>query len=114
LLVDRDHLRRHDIANSTAMPLRERARLRFRIGKQGKPPRWRARGPGFRPPHQVPFADDADEFPRLIDDWNSADAVVEQALCRVTDRGVRRDRDHWRGHDVARLHGSCSDATHTR
>jgi hypothetical protein len=73
-LPDRDDLSGHDVLHPPGVRL-DVFRLRSGIcGKPLAPARAPALGPDLCPAQHVPFGNDSDEPPVLVEDWNPADA----------------------------------------
>jgi hypothetical protein len=57
---------------------------------------------------EIAFADDANEFALIVNDWNGADPLLQEQLGNFLNAGGGLHGNHRGNHQIARLHGEAS------
>ncbi len=92
--------------------IRDLARVRLDViegllllrAEQREPPGRATQGSRLRTPHQVAFADDADELALGADDRHAADPILEQHIGDFLHGGIRAHGNDAGNHDIGGLH----------
>jgi hypothetical protein len=72
--------------------------------QQKEPPRGLSLSAGLRSAHEITFAHNTDKMAVVVDDWNSADSILNQLFGDLLDARVWIGSDDALGHDILCLH----------